>query len=46
VFVAPASWVFEFVGESVALVPDVVLLASASAVDELVDLGKGSKEKV
>ena len=45
-FVAPASWVFGLVGESVAPIPVVVVLASLSAVDEPVGLGKGSKENV
>jgi len=38
------SWVLEIVGESVALVSAAVVVASASVVDESVDLGRGSKE--
>jgi hypothetical protein len=40
------SWVFDSVGEAVALVSEAVVVASGSVVDGSVFLGRGSKENV
>lgn len=46
VVVEEESWVLDVVGESVALVSAVLVVASGSVVDESVVLGRGSKENV
>ena len=40
------SWVLDFVGEAVALVSAVLVVASGSVVDRSVVFGRGSKENV
>ena len=44
--VASEGWGFELMGVDVAIVSAVAVVTSESAVDELVGLGRGSKENV